>query len=153
MSDTKFRIYMTKKRQHWTFGEEEGLVPYLDGSDDEIMQFAVHDKDFVIILKNDLTYDVVDTEQEAKEKIAYIYRNYTISRNDGELCYIARDDLEKRYKTSGDAQADGVFDYVFVPKGTYFIAKFGKIFGIGKSEKEMYDKMYQHYRAKYTYMA
>ena len=153
MAETKFRIYMTKKRQNWTFGDAEGLTPYLEGSDDEIMQFSVSDENFVIILKNDLTYDVVDTESEAKEKIAYIYRNYKITRNDGDLCYIARDDVERRYKTSGDAQADGVFDYVFVPKGTYFISKYGKIFGIGKTEAEMYAKMYAHYKAKYTYMA
>lgn len=153
MSETKYRIYMTKKHQNWTFGDMEGLNPFLDGPDDEIMQFAVLDKDFAIILKNDMTYDVVDTEQEAKNKIAYIYRNYTISLNDGDLCYIARDDLDKRYKTAGDAQADDVFDYVFVPKGTYFIAKYGKIFGVGKSETEMYNKMYDHYKAKYTYMA
>ncbi len=152
MSDTKYRIYMTKKHQHWTFGDSDALIPYLDGKDDEILQFAVYDKNFVIILKNDMTYDVVDTEKEARDKISYIYRNYVISQNDGDLCYIARDDIDRRYKTAGDAQADGVFDYVFVPKGTYFIAKFGKIFGVGKTEDEMYEKMYAHYRAKYTYL-
>ncbi len=153
MSETKYRIYMTKKHQHWTFGDEEALLPYLDGSDDEIMPFAVYNKDFVIILKNDLTYDVVDSEEEAKDKIAYIYRNYSIALNDGDLCYIARDNTEKRYKTAGNAQADGVFDYVYVPTGTYYIAKFGKIFAVGKTEEQMYEKMYEHYRAKYTYMA
>ncbi len=154
MSDkTKYRIYMTKKHQNWTFGEREGLNPYLDGADDEILQYAVYDKDFVIILKNGLTYDVCDSEDEARAYIAHIYRNYIISLNDSELCYIARDDLSRRYKTSGDAQADGVFDYVYVPRGTYFIAKFGKIFGVGKTEEEMYERMYMHYRARYTYMS
>ncbi len=153
MSDTKYRIYMTKKHQNWTFGDKDGLKPYLDGPDDEILEFAVYDKDFVIILKNDLTYDVMDSVQEAKDYIAHIYRNYIISLNDGDLCYIARDDLSRRYKTSGDAMQDGVFDYVYVPTGTYFIAKFGKIFGVGRTEDEMYEKMYAHYRAKYTYMS
>ena len=152
MPDIKYRIYMTKKHQNWTFGDKDAVRPYLDGEDDEILEYAVYDKNFVIILKNGETYDVCDSEDEARDFIAHIYRNYIISLNDGETEYIARDDLNRRYKTSGDAQADGVFDYVHVPKGTYFIAKFGKIFGVGKTEDEMYNKMYTHYRAKYTYM-
>ena len=51
----KLRIYITKKNQIWTMGEKEALLEYLDGEDDEILQFAVPDKDFAIILKNDLT--------------------------------------------------------------------------------------------------
>ncbi len=143
---------MTRKHQNWTFGGRDGLAPYLDGEDDEILEFAVIDRNFAIILKNGQTYDIADSEQEAKDFIAHTYRNYSIQRNDSRLCYIARDDVNKRFATSAAAQQGGVYDYVYVPRGDYFITKFGKIFAIGKTEEEMYDKMYEHYRAKYTYM-
>lgn len=55
-------------------------------------------------------------------------------------------------KTPADAQADGVFDYVYVPRDMFFLSKFGKIIAIGHSEDEMREKMYEHYRAKYTYL-
>lgn len=150
--DMKTRIYMTKMHQQWTYGEREDLLPYLDGEDDEIFEYAIENRNFAIILKNDTTYDVCDTEDEAIEKIAYIYRNYAVVQNDKDLCYIARDDTDKRYKTPADAQADGVFDYVYVPRDMFFLSKFGKIIAIGHSEDEMCEKMYEHYRAKYTYL-
>lgn len=105
--------------QQWTYGEREDLLPYLDGEDDEIFEYAIENRNFAIILKNDTTYDVCDTEDEAIEKIAYIYRNYAVVQNDKDLCYIARDDTDKRYKTPADAQADGVFDYVYVPRDMF----------------------------------
>ena len=64
--------------QQWTYGEREDLLPYLDGEDDEIFEYAIENRNFAIILKNDMTYDVCDTEDEAIEKIAYIYRNYAV---------------------------------------------------------------------------
>lgn len=112
--------------QQWTYGEREDLLPYLDGEDDEIFEYAIENRNFAIILKNDMTYDVCDTEDEAIEKIAYIYRNYAVVQNDKDLCYIARDDTDKRYKTPADAQADGVFDYVYVPRDMFFLSKFGQ---------------------------
>lgn len=42
-----------------------------------------------------MTYDVVDTEREAIDKIAYIYRNYAVTQNVDEKCYIARDNTDK----------------------------------------------------------
>ena len=150
--DMKTRIYMTKMHQQWTYGEREDLLPYLDGEDDEIFEYAIENRNFAIILKNDMTYDVCDTEDEAIEKIAYIYRNYAVVQNDKDLCYVARDDTDKRYKTPADAQEDGVFDYVYVPRDMFFLSKFGKIIAIGHSEDEMCEKMYEHYRAKYTYL-
>lgn len=147
----KFRIYITKKHQNWTMGEKDALLDYLDGDDDEILQFAVVDKDFAIILKNDLTYTVTDTRQEAMDYIAHTYRNYSIFQNNDDRCYIARDDHERKYRTSAEAQADGVFDYIFVPRGKYYVTKFGKIFGVGNTENEMQEKIYTHYRAKYTF--
>lgn len=138
--------------QQWTYGEREDLVPYLDGEDDEIFEYAVSDRGFAIILKNGMTYDVVDSEQEAIDKIGYIYRNYAVVENNDSKCYIAREDTTKRYATPAAAQQDGIFDYVYVPQGMYFLTKFGKILAIGKSEDEMTEKMYEHYRAKYTYL-
>lgn len=149
---TKYRIYMTRKHQNWTFGGRDGLLPYLDGEDDEILEFAVLGRDFAIILKNGQTYDVVDTEQEAIDYIAHTYRNYSIQKNTSRLCYIDRNDIGNRYVTSAAAQQAGVYDYVYVPQNCYFISKFGKIFAIGRTEEEMYEKMYEHYRAKYTYI-
>ena len=99
-----------------------------------------------------MTYDIVDTEEEALEKIAYIYRNYAVVKNDGDKCYIVRENTDKRYKTPAEAQADGEFDYVYVPKDMYFLSKYGKIIAVGNSEDEMREKMYEHYRAKYTYL-
>lgn len=148
---TKYRMYMTKKHQNWTMGEKDALIEFLDGEDDEILEFAIADKDFAIILKNDMTFDITDTRQEAIDYISNIYRNYTICQNNDDLCYIARDNTEKKYQTAAAAQNDGVFDYVYVPRGKYYIAKFGKIFGTGNSEKEMQEQMYRHYRAKYTF--
>ena len=148
----KVRIYMTKLHQQWTYGERRDLLPYLDGDDDEILEYAVPDNGFAIILKNGLTYDVVDTEQDAIDKIGYIYRNYAVAQNEGDKCYISREDTQKRYKTPAEAQSDGEYDYVYVPQGMYFLTKFGKILAIGKTEDEMTDKMYEHYRAKYTYL-
>lgn len=148
----KTRIYMTKMHQQWTYGERGDLFPYLDGEDDEIFEYAIENRNFAIILKNGMTYDICDTEDEAIEKIAYIYRNYAIVQNDGDKCYISRDNTDKRYKTPADAQADGEFDYVYVPKDVFFLSKFGKIIFIGHSEDEMRQKMYEHYRAKYTYL-
>lgn len=147
----KYRMFMTLKHQHWTMGEREALLEYLDGDDDEIWEFAVLNKDFAIILKNGLTYDIKDTREEAIDFISYIYRNYSICQNNDERCYIARNDTERKYLTAAQAQEDGVYDYVYVPRGKYFIAKYGKIFGVGNSEKEMQEKMYEHYRAKYTF--
>ena len=147
----KLRTYITKKNQIWTMGEKEALLEYLDGEDDEILQFAVPDKDFAIILKNDLTYSVVSTRQEAVDFISNIYRNYSVYQNNDDRSYITRDDHERKYFTSADAQADGVFDYIFVPKGKYYITKYGKIFAVGNSEQEMQQKMYEHYKAKYTF--
>lgn len=135
----------------WTMGAKEDLYEYLDGDDDEILQYAVADKDFAIILKNDLTYSVVPTREDAIEFIDNIYRNYAVYLNDDDRCYIKRDDHECKYFTSADAQKDGVFDYIFVPKGKYYITKFGKIIGVGSSEREMEEKMYAHYKAKYTF--
>ncbi len=148
----KTRIYMTKMHQQWTYGEREDLLPYLDGEDDEIFEYAIENRNFAIILKNDMTYDIADNEEEALEKIAYIYRNYAVVKNDGDKCYIARDNTDKRYKTPAEAQADGEFDYVYVPKDMYFLSKYGKILSVGSSEDEMREKMYEHYRAKYTYL-
>lgn len=54
--------------QQWTYGEREDLLPYLDGEDDEIFEYAIENRNFAIILKNDMTYDVCDTEDEAIEK-------------------------------------------------------------------------------------
>lgn len=147
----KIRIFITRKNQVWTVGEKDALTEYLDGDDDEILQFTAIDKDFAIILKNDLTYSVVDTKQEAIDFVSNIYRNYGVYQNNDDRCYLARDDHERKFYTSADAQADGVFDYVFVPRGKYYIMKYGKIFGIGNSEQEMQQKMYEHYKAKYTY--
>ena len=97
----KHRLYITKKNQIWTMGgTKDALLEYLDGPDDEILQFAVVDKDFAIILKNDMTYTVMDTRQEAVDYIAYIYRNYEVFQNKDDRCYIARDDHERRYLTS-----------------------------------------------------
>ena len=45
----------------------------------------------------------------------------------------------------------GVFAYIFGPKGKYYITKYGKIFAVGNSEQEMQQKMYEHYKAKYTF--
>ena len=127
-------------------------MPYLDGEDDEIFEYAVPDNGFAIILKNGMTYDVMDSEQEAIDKIGYVYRNYAVHENNSDKCYIARENTQKRYKTPAEAQADGMFDYVYVPQGMFFLTKFGKILAIGKSEDEMVEKMYEHYRAKYTYL-
>ncbi len=149
---TKYRMYMTKKHQNWTMGEREALLEYLDGEDDEILEFAVVNKDFAIILKNDETFDIKDTREEAVEYIRHIYRNYVICQNLDDLCYIKRDDTSRKYRSAAAAQADGVYDYVFVPTGKFYIAKFGKIFGVGSDEKEMQEKMYEHYRAKYTFV-
>lgn len=149
---TKYRIYMTKKNQNWTFGEKEDLTPYLEGNDDEIFEYAVYDRNFAIILKNDMTFDIKDSEQEAIDAINYIYRNYKIVQNADRNCYIARDNTEKTYYAPASAQDDGVFDYVFVPKDYFYLSKFGKIIAVGESEDEMKDKMYNHYRAKYTYI-
>jgi len=55
-------------------------------------------------------------------------------------------------KTPAEAQANGEFDYVYVPKDMYFLSKYGKILAVGNSEDEMREKMYEHYRAKYTYL-
>ena len=99
-----------------------------------------------------MSYDVGDSDREAIDKIAYIYRNYAVTQNVDEKCYIARDNTDKKYLTPASAQADGVFDYVYVPKGMFYLTKFGKILSIGHSEDEMIDKMYQHYKAKYTYL-
>ena len=126
---------MTKMHQQWTYGDREDLLPYLDGEDDEIFEFAIADRNFAIILKNGMTYDIADTEDEAIEKIAYIYRNYAVVQNDGDKCYISRE-----------------FDYVYVPKDMYFLSKFGKILAVGHTEDEMREKMYEHYRAQYTYL-
>ena len=65
---------MTKMHQQWTYGDREDLLPYLDGEDDEIFEFAIADRNFAIILKNGMTYDIADTEDEAilKEKRAII---------------------------------------------------------------------------------
>jgi len=71
-------MYMTKKHQNWTMGEKDALLPYLDGEDDEILEYAIINKDFAIILKNDMTYDIKNTRQEAIDFISYIYRNYSI---------------------------------------------------------------------------
>lgn len=143
---------MTRKHQNWTFGAKEGLYPYLDGEDDEILEYAIIDRNFAIILKNGLTYDIADTEQEAIDAISYIYRNYEIVKNEDKNCYISRDDTSKKYYTPAAAQNDDVYDYVYVPKDMFYLAKFGKILAVGKTEEEMTEKMYQHYRAKYTYM-
>ena len=143
---------MTKMHQQWTYGDKEDLLPYLDGEDDEIFEFAIADRNFAIILKNGMTYDIADTEDEAIEKVAYIYRNYAVVQNDGDKCYISREDTDKRFKTPAEAQANGEFDYVYVPKDMYFLAKYGKIIAVGNSEDEMREKMYEHYRAKYTYL-
>lgn len=148
----KTRIYMTKLHQQWTYGERDDLKPYLDGEDDEIFEYAVTDHSFAIILKNGLTYDITDTEQEAIDKIAYIYRNYAVVQNDDDKTYISRDDTTKRYRSPAEAQNDDVFDYVHVPTGMYYLSKFGKILAIGQTEDEMINKMYEHYKAKYTYM-
>lgn len=148
----KTRIYMTKKHQQWTYGDKEDLLPYLDGEDDEIFEFAIADRNFAIILKNGMTYDIADTEDEAIEKVAYIYRNYAVVQNDGDKCYISREDTDKRFKTPAEAQANGEFDYVYVPKDMYFLSKFGKILAVGHTEDEMREKMYEHYRAQYTYL-
>lgn len=148
----KTRIYMTKKHQSWTFGEKEDLLSYLDGEDDEIFEYAIVDRNFAIILKNGMTYDITDTEQEAVDAISYIYRNYSIVKNEDTNCYIARDDTSKKYYSAATAQADNVFDYVYVPQNMYYLAKFGKIIAVGRSEDEMTEKMYAHYRAKYTYI-
>lgn len=148
----KYRMYITKKHQHWTMGEKDALLELLDGADDEILEYAVADKDFAIILKNGMTFDIADTRQEALDYIAHIYRNYTVFRNDDNRCYIARDDASRKYLTSAEAQQDGVFDYVHVPRGSYCIAKYGKIFGVGQSEQEMQELMYKHYCAKYTFI-
>jgi len=53
---TKYRMYMTKKHQNWTMGEKDALLPYLDGEDDEILEYAIINKDFAIILKNSLLF-------------------------------------------------------------------------------------------------
>ncbi len=142
---------MTKKHQHWTFGDKNDLTPYLDGDDDEIFEYAVLNRDFAIILKNDLTYDIKDSEQEAVDAINYIYRNYKIVQNTDRNCYIARENTEKTYYAPASAQDDGVFDYVYVPKDNFYLTKYGKIIAVGKTEDEMKEKMYEHYRAKYTY--
>lgn len=143
---------MTKMHQKWTYGEREDLLPYLDGEDDEILEYAIVDRNFAIILKNGMTYDVVDSEKEAIEKIGYIYRNYAVKQNKGGKCYICRDDTKKKYLTPAAAQSAGAFDYVYVPTDMYYLTKFGKILAIGKSEEQMQEKMYEHYRAKYTYL-
>lgn len=147
------RIYMTRKHQTWTFGDKDDLRPYLDGEDDEILEYAVIDRNFTIILKNGLTYNVVDTEQEAIDAITYIYRNYQIVQNTQKKCYIARDNVNKKYLTPAAAQNADCYDYVYVPEGKYYLSKFGKIIAVGQSEEEMTEKMYAHYRAKYTYMS
>ncbi len=148
---TKYRMYMTKKHQNWTMGEKDALLPYLDGEDDEILEYAIINKDFAIILKNDMTYDIKNTRQEAIDFISYIYRNYSICQNFDDRCYIAREDTSQKFLTSAEAQENGVYDYVHVPRGQYYIAKYGKIFAIGSTEQEMQQKMYEHYRAKYTF--
>ncbi len=149
----KSRIYMTKKHQNWTYGERSDLASYLDGEDDEILEYAIADRNFAIILKNGMTYDITDTEQEAIDAISYIYRNYQITKNEGSNCYISREDTSKTFYTPAAAQDADVYDYVYVPKDKYYLTKFGKILAVGNSEEEMTDKMYAHYRAKYTYMA
>ncbi len=147
------RIYMTRKHQTWTFGDRDDLRPYLDGEDDEILEYAVLNREFTIILKNGLTYDVVDSEKEAIDAITYIYRNYQIVKNTGKKCYIARDNVSKKYLTLAAAQNADCYDCVYVPDGKYYLAKFGKILSVGATEEEMTDKMYAHYKAKYTYMS
>lgn len=148
----KTRIYMTKRHQQWTYGTKEDLMPYLDGENDEILEYAVTDHQFAIILKNGWTYDITDTEQEAIDKIAYIYRNYAIVKNEDDKTYIARDDTSKRFRSPAEAQNEDVYDYVHVPKDMYYLSKFGKIIAIGQSEEDMVKKMYEHYKAKYTYV-
>ncbi len=143
---------MTKKHQQWTYGSKQDLMEYLDGEDDEILEFAIENRYFAIILKNGMTYEICDTEDEAIEKVAYIYRNYDVVQNTTDKCYIVRDNPKKRYKTPAEAQAHGEFDYVYVPKDMYFLSKYGKILAIGRTEDEMREKMYEHYRAKYTYL-
>lgn len=143
---------MTKMHQNWTYGEREDLLPYLDGEDDEIFEYAIADRNFAIILKNGMTYDVVDSEKEAIEKIGYIYRNYAVTQNNAKKCYISRENVKKKYMTPAEAQEGGEYDYVYVPTEAYFLSKFGKILAIGKTEEEMQEKMYEHYRAKYTYL-
>lgn len=143
---------MTKMHQQWTYGDKEDLFEYLDGEDDEIFEYAITDHRFAIILKNGMTYDVTDSEEEATEKIAYIYRNYSVVQNTSERCYISRDNTSLKFKTPAEAQSKDVFDYVYVPQNMYYLTKFGKILAVGASEDEMTEKMYEHYRAKYTYM-
>jgi len=146
------RLYITKKHQDWCLTAAKDLVDYLDGPDDEIYEFLVHDTDFSIILKNDCTFEVVDTQQEAIDYVEHTYRNYSIVKNEQNYCFIDRNDLNKAYLTAGDAQDNDCFDYVYCPTGFYYLAKYGKILFVTDNEDEAREKMYEHYKAKYTYL-
>lgn len=148
----KSRLYITYKHQEWTFGDKENLVPLLDGDDDYIMECLATNTSFAIILRDGKTYKVKDTEKEAQDYIAVLYRFYAVNKNEDRNCYIDRNDISKRFLTNGDAMTAGVYDYVFVPTGQYFLTREGKIIAVGKTEQEVLQKMYDHFGATYTYI-
>lgn len=148
----KSTLYITYKHQNWTFGDKQSLVPLLDGDDDYIIETVASSTDFAVVLRNGKTYRVKDTEEEAQKFIAVMYRYYSVEQNTEKECFIDRADSKKRFLTSGDAMAAGVYDYVYVPTGNYFVSREGKIMSAFKTEEEAFNFMYEHEGVCYTYI-
>ncbi len=145
-------VYITYKSQQWTFDSKDNLTPLLEGKDDYVMEFAVPDEHFAIILKNGRTFKVKDNLSEAEEYIKQIYRNYKIVENEDENQYISREDPSLRFATSGLAQQAGIYDYLFVPTHAYFVTRQDKVLFTAPTYEIAQQKIYDHFGAIYTYI-
>ncbi|MBR4800354.1 MAG: hypothetical protein IK048_01580 [Clostridia bacterium] len=148
----KRKVYITYKHQEWTFDDKSALMPLLDGEDDEIREFYVTDENFAILLRNGNTFDVRDTIAEAENFILRQYRAYTIRQCKDDNCYFNRENFNQSFKTGAMAQEEGVFDYVFVPKGQFLLARYDKIVATAPTQEEIVRKMFKVFGCAYTYI-
>ena len=149
---SKRKVYITYKHQEWTFDDKTALMPLLDGEDDEIREFYVTNEDFAILLRNGKTFDVRDSQEEAQQFILRQYSAYTIRQSKDEYCYYNRDDFNQAFISGGMAQDAGVYDYVYVPKGQFLLARYGKIVATAPTQDEIVRKMFKVYGCAYTYI-
>lgn len=147
------RVYITYKEQEWTFYSKDDLKPLLNGEDDYILEFYVESEDFAIILKNGRTFDVRNSAEEAQEYVKQIYKNYEMVQNTGTRNYLSRSNPQAAYRSAGEAQIDGEYDYIFVPTGHYYLTKFGKIIAGAPTEEAIEQKMFQLSGATYSVLA
>ena len=149
---SKRKVYITYNKQEWTFDDKTALMPLLDGEDDEIREFYVTNEDFAILLRNGKTFDVRDTAEEAQQFILRQYSAYTIRQSKDENCFYNRDDFHQSFKSGAMAQDAGVFDYVYVPQGSFLLARYDKIVATAPTQEEIVRKMFKVYGCAYTYI-